>query len=94
MYPLARLRRQGCENNLWQQTTATDDHEYPPPPPRRLLVVRIAISNPRMGTGNFADYAFGSTSKAITFIYTIQEGDNDQALDAWNAPAHGELSVQ
>lgn len=47
-----------------------------------------------MTTGNFADYAFGSGTKAITFIYTVQEGDNAEALDAWNAPAHGELSVR
>lgn len=47
-----------------------------------------------MSTGNFADYASGSRSNSITFVYTVQEGDNTQALDAWDAPAHGELSVQ
>ena len=46
-----------------------------------------------MDTGNFADYAFGSGTNAITFIYTVQEADSTGALDAWDAPAHGELSV-
>ncbi|CAM9908328.1 unnamed protein product [Ectocarpus sp. 12 AP-2014] len=46
-----------------------------------------------MDTGNFAVYAFGSGTRAITFIYTVQEGDETEALDAWDAPAHGELSV-
>lgn len=48
----------------------------------------------RMDTGNFADYAFGSGTEAITFVYTVQEGDNSAAFDAWDAPANGELSVQ
>lgn len=46
-----------------------------------------------MDTGNFAAYAFGFGAAAITFIYTVQEGDNSLALDAWDAPANGELSV-
>lgn len=46
-----------------------------------------------MDTENFADYAFGSGSEDITFIYTVQDGDNSLALDAWDAPANGELSV-
>ncbi len=49
--------------------------------------------NLRMDTGNFADYAFGSGTEAITFLYTVQEGDNSPAFDAWDAPANGELSV-
>lgn len=48
----------------------------------------------RMDTGNFADYAFGSGSQDITFIYTVQEGDSSVALDAWDAPNNGELSVR
>lgn len=51
------------------------------------------LTNLRMDTGNFADYAFGSGSEDITFIYTVQEGDNSDPLDAWDAPADGELSV-
>ncbi|CAM9804617.1 unnamed protein product, partial [Scytosiphon promiscuus] len=47
----------------------------------------------RMDTGNFADYAFGSGTKAITFVYTVQDGDNTEALDARDAPAYGELSA-
>lgn len=46
-----------------------------------------------MDTGNFADYAFGSGTEAITFIYTVQDGDNSLAFDAWDAPTYGELSV-
>ncbi|CAM9670686.1 unnamed protein product, partial [Hapterophycus canaliculatus] len=46
-----------------------------------------------MVTSNFADYAFGSGTTAVTFVYTVQEGDKTEALDAWNAPEHGELSA-
>ena len=51
------------------------------------------LTTTRMDTGSFADYAFGSGSEDVTFIYTVQEGDNSAALDAWDAPANGELSV-
>lgn len=51
------------------------------------------LQTARMDTGSFADYAFGSGSEDITFIYTVQEGENSDPLDAWDAPANGELSV-
>lgn len=46
-----------------------------------------------MDTGTFADYSFGSGTEAITFIYTVRDGDSTEALDAWDAPAYEELSV-
>lgn len=48
----------------------------------------------RMNTGTFAEYSFGSGTEAIMFLYVVQEGDSTEALDAWDAPANGELSVK
>ncbi|CAM9289872.1 unnamed protein product, partial [Sphacelaria rigidula] len=47
----------------------------------------------RMNTGTFAAYAFGSGTESITFLYVIQEGDVTNALEAWDAPANGEISA-
>lgn len=50
--------------------------------------------NARMNTGTFAAYAFGSGTESITFLYVVQEGDVTNALEAWDAPANGEISVR
>ncbi|CAM9188184.1 unnamed protein product, partial [Discosporangium mesarthrocarpum] len=47
----------------------------------------------RMDTNSFADYYSGSGTDALTFLYVVQEGDETADLDAWDAPAHGELSA-
>lgn len=47
-----------------------------------------------MNTGEFAEYAFGSGTEAITFLYVVQEGDITDALEAWDASANNELSVR
>lgn len=49
---------------------------------------------PRMETGYFADYSFGSETYAITFIYVVRGGDSSNALEIWDAPANNELSVR
>lgn len=46
-----------------------------------------------MNTGNFADYLFGSGTERVTFLYIAKNGDSTDALDAWDAPSNGELSV-
>lgn len=48
----------------------------------------------RMDTGFFAEYAFGSETYAITFVYVVRDGDSSNALDTWDAPANNELSVR
>ena len=52
-----------------------------------------ADDNARMNTGRFAEYASGSGTEAMTFLYVVKDGDSTGALDTWDAPANGELSV-
>lgn len=47
-----------------------------------------------MNTGAFAEYAFGSGTKAITFLYVVQDGDIVNALEAWDVAENVGLSVR
>lgn len=52
-----------------------------------------ANGNIRMDTGNFADYLFGSGTERVTFLYIVKNGDSTDALDTWDDPSNGGLSV-
>lgn len=58
-----------------------------------LFAFPRANGNIRMDTGNFADYLFGSGTERVTFLYIVKNGDSTDALEAWDAPSNGELSV-